>query len=135
MLRKKLAWLWKSFTWLRKKLAWGYLVYWFAVWGISWILSMIWGIANQGNIFVWLHIGSILMYYFLLMIMSLIVGGKGEKLQFPFLQPSIVVLLIIVGLLISWGASQLYEVNFALAYQLVSLGQSMTIPKIRMKKK
>ena len=120
---------------LRKKLAWGYIIWWFITWGISWLLSIAIGSLSQGDAFLWVYFCSIGIYYFLLAVLSLIVCGKEDKtIKFPFVAPSVVVVLIASALLISWGASKLYGVEFVLVYQFISLGQSMALPRIRMKR-
>lgn len=97
---------------------------WFICFGVSFLAQSCWG-TEQGKAFLYIHIGVSVFFVFLPIVLMLI-SGKGRNLSVP---SSIMVLVtaavIAVSLIVTWGASKLFNVDFYVAYQIMTFGQCM----------
>ena len=97
---------------------------WFAFFGISYLIQAF-GWTDQGTAFVWLHFGGRALFF---ISMTLFGGWMISKATHPVVAiPAVMVNIVEVGvpLLATWAATAIFNVNFGVAYQLMTFGQCL----------
>lgn len=103
-----------------RKFAW-----WFIIFGLSFLVQS-WGWTNQGTAFLYLHLGCAGFFLAVVFLLCLVVGeGFGEKIGFSFIVAIVAAILMGVTLFATWGATQLFDVEFTVAYQIMTFGQCL----------
>lgn len=98
---------------------------WFVCFGLSFLAQHI-GWAEQGTAFVWINIGATLLLIAVIIVIALIAGdGIVEKAGLSFLVAIFTGIGLGITLFATWGATQLFDVNFTVAYQIMTFGQCL----------
>ena len=101
----------------------------FALWFICFGLSLLvesFGWAEQGKAFLYIELGSIGLIIAILVLICLFVGtGALEKLGLSFILVIIYAISVVIALFATWGATKLFDVDFFVAYQIMSFGQCL----------
>ncbi|MBO5179522.1 MAG: hypothetical protein J6B87_04165 [Clostridia bacterium] len=97
---------------------------WFAVFGLSHLMQAF-GWVDQGAAFVWLHFGILA----ILMVMAIIdIILNGVPAEFKLEAGSAIILLLVeifIPIASTLIATRLFDVGFAVAYQIMTFGQCM----------
>jgi len=98
---------------------------WFICFGLS-LLVQSWGWTEQGRAFLYIECGTVGLIIALLVLICL-VGGSGaiEKLGLSAVLVGIYAIGIGIALFATWGATKLFDVDFFVAYQIMSFGQCL----------
>ncbi len=98
---------------------------WFITFGLSFLVENF-GWTEQGQAFLYIHLsGWALMIAVLLLICLFAGNGLGERLGIPLM--TIIIYAVVIGIILfaTWVATQLFEVNFFVAYQIMTFGQCL----------
>ena len=100
---------------------------WFICFGLSFLVESF-GWAEQGRAFFYIEIGSIGLIITVLVLICLF-GGTGalEKLGMSFILVIIYAIITGIVLFATWGATKLFDVDFFVAYQIMSFGQCLCV--------
>ena len=104
-------------------------VWWFICFGLSYLVSDVFHWTNQGKAFMWIFLGSSLLMIAVLIVVVLIgglaTGSVAEMSSISFLV--IVVMAVVTGITLfaTWGATKLFNVEFYVAYQIMTFGQCL----------
>lgn len=116
---------------------WKKLLYWFIVFGLSFLFKGLFG-WEQGKTFFWIYLGASIILYIALFIIygtaSTLLGnffGIGQSIW------AIILLIIGFGLVIffTWVATKLFDIDFFVAYQVMSFGQCLVETTVKKDKK
>lgn len=100
-------------------------VLWFIAFGLSFLVQS-WGWTSQGNAFLFIHLSCTILILVVALPICLFVGnGVGEKLGLSSLVVIIGAIVLGVILFATWGATQLFHVEFTVAYQIMTFGQCL----------
>lgn len=100
-------------------------VWWFIIFGLSFLVQSF-GWTDQGTAFIWIHLGGTGLLIALVIILCLVAGsGIGEKLGLSIAIAIIYAIMLGIVLLATWGATKLFPVDFAVAYQIMTFGQCL----------
>lgn len=103
-----------------RKFAW-----WFIVFGLSFLVEKL-GWADQGTAFIWLKLIEMALLIVFIILVCLFAGDSlGEKLGFSFVIAIIYAISLGIVLFATWGATQLFDVDFAVAFQIMTFGQCL----------
>ena len=103
-----------------RKFAW-----WFIVFGLSFLAQDL-GWADQGTAFIWLELGGMAILIAFIIIVCLFAGdGLGEKFGFSFVIAIIYAISLGIVLFATWGATKLFDIDFAVAFQIMTFGQCL----------
>lgn len=97
---------------------------WFIVFGLSFLIEWF-GWTSQGNAFMWLHLGFWGVIVAILAIISLFGGTKAIAISGILVFFTALSLGII--LFATWGATQLFGVEFTVAYQIMTFGECLSV--------
>ena len=101
--------------------------WWFVFWGAS-ILVQLMGVTDQGTAFVCIHLSCTILVW---IVGVVYVGYFKEALRFgKEIQTYVTieaVLEVVARIIATWGVTQLFDVNFAVAYQIITFGQCLCI--------
>ena len=98
---------------------------WFICFGLSFLVQN-WGWTAQGTAFIWLHLICKLSLIIISLLLCLFVGeGFGEKFGLSFALALGGALVVGVILFATWGATQLFNIDFAVAFQIMTFGQCL----------
>lgn len=103
-------------------------VLWFICFGLSFFVEFL-GFAEQGKAFLFINLGANVLII-LVIIAILIITGIGTRLTLPFTGVSFLVILVTVvtiafTLFATWGATQLFDVDFYITFQIMTFGQCL----------
>jgi len=102
---------------------------WFIVFGLSFLVSNVFGWTEQGKAFLYIHLGVevviILGLILILVIVGLKTGKEAETNGISFLLVLATVGLLTITLFATWGATKLFGVDFYVAYQIMTFGQCL----------
>lgn len=98
---------------------------WFICFGLSFLVESF-GWTEQGRAFLYIKFGAIGVTIALLVLVCLF-GGSGALERFGFSMALVIIYAISVGIALfaTWGATKLFDVDFFVAYQIMSLGQCL----------
>lgn len=96
---------------------------WFICFGLSFLVESF-GWTEQGRAFLYIELGSVGLIIAVLVLICLF-GGTGalEKLGLSFILGIIYAIMIGIALFATWGTTKLFDVDFFVAYQIMSFGQ------------
>ncbi|MBO5179998.1 MAG: hypothetical protein J6B87_06610 [Clostridia bacterium] len=97
------------------------ILVWLICFGLSFAIQSF-GLTDQGTAFLWLYCLAIGIPF----IINLVKLFLTTNITVPLLFGGLCFVMYGVTLLIAWGATQLLDVNFAVAFQLITLGQVLT---------
>ena len=94
---------------------------WFICFGLSFLVSNVFGWTEQGKAFIFIYMGVSVVLFLAAAIRLLTLGANVSS--------SLVVLFTAIALAITlfatWGATKLFDVDFYVAYQLMTFGQCL----------
>lgn len=94
---------------------------WFIIFGVSFLAQNL-GWADQGTAFIWLElIGHVVI--FIVFIASLFAGDGGFTILIAINE----VISLGIIFLATWGVSKLFDVDFAVAFQIMTFGQCLCV--------
>ena len=97
----------------------------FITFGLSFLVQH-WGWTDQGTAFIWIDIGATTLLIAFIILICLFAGdGIGEKLGYSFAIAIIYAVELGICLFATWGATKLFSVDFAVAFQIMSFGQCL----------
>ena len=93
--------------------------------GLSFLVQS-WGWTSQGNAFLYIHLGSTILFLAVMLIICLIAGeGLVEKCGFSFVVIILGAAILGITLFATWCATQLFHVEFTVVYQIMTFGQCL----------
>lgn len=102
---------------------------WFIVFGLSFLISDVFGWTEQGKAFLYIHLGvSVIL---ILIAMLIIVAGlaRGSAVESNVAPILLLFITVCVDLLATWGATKLFDVDFYVAYQIMTFGLCLSYEK------
>ena len=101
---------------------------WFILFGLSFLVSDVFGWAEQGKAFFYIHLGTGVVLILGLIAVLLIGETIGEFIEVKGV--SLLIALTTIGvialtLFATWGATKLFGVDFFVAYQIMTFGQCL----------
>ena len=104
-----------------KKFAW-----WFICFGLSFLVSDVFGWTDQGRAFMYINLGVsvafIAIMVLVLLIAGIVVREKLATIGVSFLLVIVMAVVIAIELFATWGATKLFDVDFFVAYQIMTFG-------------
>lgn len=102
---------------------------WFICFGLSFLVSNVFGWTEQGKAFLYINLGTNI-FIILALIVILIIAGSNivnvlEGFGLSFLIVLYTVVTIAIILFATWGATKLFNVDFLVAYQIMTFGQCL----------
>lgn len=101
---------------------------WFICFGLSFLVQS-WGWTEQGKAFLYINLGvsvlSVVALIAILIIAALANGFAAEAGGVSFLAVLITAGAIAITLFATWGATKLFDVDFYVAYQIMTFGQCL----------
>ena len=102
--------------------------WWFVIFGLSFLVS-VFGWTEQGKAFLFLNLGSNILLILVLIVVLIIAGITGkfsaEDIGISFILVLFTAVAIAIELFATWGATQLFDVDFYVAYQIMTFGQCL----------
>lgn len=99
--------------------------FWFIVFGLSFLVQSC-GWTSQGNAFLYMHLGSDILFLAVMLIICLFAGeGVVEKCGFSFIVIISGAVILGITLFVTWCATQLFHVEFTVVYQIMTFGQCL----------
>ena len=97
----------------------------FITFGLSFLVQSF-GWTDQGTAFIFIDIGFVTLIIAFIILICLFAGdGIGEKLGLSFLVAILYAVELAITLFATWGATKLFPVDFAVAFQIMSFGQCL----------
>lgn len=102
---------------------------WFIVFGLSFLVSDVFGWTEQGKAFIYINLGVSIIIIIGLVIVLIIAGLVRREVAWAN-TVSFVIVLVKAGkvafiLFATWGATKLFGVDFYVAYQIMTFGQCL----------
>ena len=98
---------------------------WFVCFGLSFLIES-WGLAEQGKAFLIIDLGATGLIIIVLVLICLFLGdGLLERIGVPVLALLVYVGVTLITLFATWGATQLFDVDYFVAYQIMTFGQCL----------
>lgn len=102
---------------------------WFICFGLSFLVSDVFGCTDQGRAFLYIDLGVNVIIILILVLILLFAGVVyREKLMatgISFILLLAEVAMIAIVLFATWGATKLFDVDFFVAYQIMTFGQCL----------
>lgn len=104
-------------------------VWWFIFFGLSYLVSNVFGWTEQGKAFLYIHLGAsvivILGYVVIMLIGGLMTDCAAIATGISFLTIILSAVALAFVLFATWGATKLFDVDFFVAYQIMTFGQCL----------
>ena len=98
---------------------------WFICFGLSFLVES-WGWAEQGKAFIYIDLGAVGLILAVVILICLFAGdGAVERLGIPLVVTICYVAIVAVILFATWGATKLFNVDYYVAYQIMTFGQCL----------
>ena len=98
---------------------------WFICFGLSFLVES-WGWAEQGKAFMIIDLGAMGLIIAIVILICLFGGdGLGERLGIPVVLALVYAGLMVIILFATWGATQLFDVDYYVAFQIMTFGQCL----------
>ena len=101
-------------------------VAWFIYFGLSFLIADVFGWTDQGRAFMYLRLGSTVV---IILTVSLILLLAGVAMKQKLLMSGVSFTLIVsvafstlITLFATWGATKLFDIDFFVAYQIMTFG-------------
>ena len=102
---------------------------WFVVFGLSFLVSDVFHWTEQGKAFLYINLGGgaviILGMVVVLLIGGLVTREAAAANTISFLLVLITAVIFAITLFATWGATKLFDVDFYVAYQIMTFGQCL----------
>jgi len=104
-------------------------VWWFICFGLSYLVSDVFHWTDQGNAFLWIFLGSSVLLIIGLIVV-LLIGGIATRSATLMTSISFLVIIVMavvtaITLFATWGATKLFNVEFYVAFQIMTFGQCL----------
>lgn len=100
------------------------LVGWFVCFGLSFLVANVFGWTDQGRAFLYIHLGTAVIAIAIEILIILIAGiAVREKLVASGISVVAIILFAIeIGIVLfaTWGVTKLFDVEFFVAYQIIT---------------
>ena len=96
---------------------------WFVVFGLSFLVSDVFGWTEQGKAFLYISVVIILGLVVVRVIAGLATREAAEAIS--FLVVLVTAEALAITLFATWGASKLFDIDFYVAYQIMAFGQCL----------
>lgn len=107
-------------------------VMWFICFGLSFLVQNL-GWAEQGKAFLYIEIGvyALIALGIIVLVVAagLTTGFAAESLGLSFLSALVIIAAIAITLFATWGATKLFDIDFYIAYQIMTFGQCLCTTK------
>ena len=107
--------------------------WWFVIFGLSFLVSNLFGWAEQGKAFLYIHMGGtillILIYIVVLLTAGTFFGFAAEANGISLIAVIITAGTVAIALFVTWGVSQLFGVDFYVAYEIITFLQCLFTKK------
>ena len=117
-----------------KKFAW-----WFICFGASFLISDVFGWTDQGRAFLYIRLITSIAAFSIVILILLIAGiAVKEKLLMTGISFLFVIwqaVSIVIVLFATWGATKLFDIDFFVAYQIMSFGACLATTSTSKKEK
>lgn len=102
-------------------------VKWFIIFGLSFLVSDVFDWAEQGKAFFYIDIGIVAVMILIGIIIVMITDNAdaGVVAGASFLTLLITAGVVAIILLATWGATKLFDVEFFVAYQIMTFGKCL----------
>lgn len=102
---------------------------WFIVFGLSFLVSEVFGWTEQGKAFLYIHLG-VGVVIIIGLVIFLVIAGLATREAAEANAVSFLIVLVTAGtlaitLFATWGATKLFNVDFFVAYQIMTFGQCL----------
>ncbi|MBO5116705.1 MAG: hypothetical protein J6C25_04270 [Treponema sp.] len=101
---------------------------WFICFGLSFLVES-WGWTEQGKAFMYINLGTsiliVLIVLAILVIAGIADGCAAEANGISFLAILVTIGALAITLFATWGATKLFNVDFYVAYQIMTFGQCL----------
>ena len=98
---------------------------WFVCFGLSFLVES-WGWAEQGKAFLYIDLGAVGLILILAILILLFAGdGLGERIGIPLIIVLVYAGIVVVILFATWAATQLFDVDYYVAFQIMTFGQCL----------
>ena len=98
---------------------------WFICFGLSFLIES-WGWTEQGKAFLYIDLGATGLIIVVAILVCLFAGdGLGERIGLPLIMALLYAGIIIVILFATWGATQLFDLDYYVAFQIMTFGQCL----------
>ncbi len=98
---------------------------WFICFGLSFLVESI-GWAEQGKAFLLIDLGATGVIIALFILICLFAGDSlGERIGFSVLAAVVYGAVIAIILFATWGATKLFNVDYYVAFQIMTFGQCL----------
>lgn len=107
--------------------------FWFICFGLSFLVSDVFGWSEQVKAFLYINLGAGILIILTLTVILVIAGSAiGSTLEMN--EISFFVILFAVGelaiiLFTTWVATKLFEIDFFVAYQIMTFGQCLSVDR------
>ena len=109
----------------------GNFITWFICFGLSYFVDSL-GWAEQGTAFLYIHLG-IKVAFILLIVLLFVLSGSLSTSVSDVIETNVISLTIVIvtavivgiTLFATWGATRLFNVDFFVAYQIMTFGQCL----------
>lgn len=103
---------------------------WFICFGLSFLISGVFGWTKQGKAFLYIHLGTNIIIVLACPVICIIVSFAKKCVTEEIGAISVITILVtVVSLAIilfaTWGATQLFDIDFFVAYQIMTLCQCL----------
>ena len=103
---------------------------WFIAFGLSFLVSEVFKWTEQGKAFIYIHLGGAIVIILALAIILIIAGLVVREEKTKANISSLLLMLEAAGtlaitLFATWAASKLFNVDFFVAYQIMTFGQCL----------
>lgn len=106
-------------------------VSWFIIFGLSFLVSDVFGWTEQGKAFFFIHLGADVIFILFLVIVVASAGVATRNFAVAGGVSTLILLLkaFSVGIVLfaTWGATKLFNVDFFVAYQIMTFGQCLCV--------
>lgn len=104
-------------------------IIWFICFGLSFLVSNVFGWTEQGRAFIYIYLGGSIISI-LGSIVFLVIAGFANRCAAEVSGSSFLIILIIavevaIVLFATWGATKLFDIDFFVAYQIMTFGQCL----------
>ncbi len=105
------------------------LASWFIIFGLSFLVSDVFGWTEQGKAFLYIYLGTslllILSFVVVLVITGFIAGCSAMTNGISFLVVLETAIGVAIVLFVTWGISKLFGIDFYVTYQIISFAQCL----------
>ena len=105
-------------------------VLWFICFGLSFLISGVFGWTKQGKAFLYIHLNAGIIFVLAYTVIYIIVSFAKKCVTAEMGAISVITILVtVVSLAIilfaTWGATQLFDIDFFVAYQIMTFCQCL----------